>query len=152
MKKKTSPEMTVLMHEVKTNLKSMLNDVGELPQELWKEAVNNGLHPTGPQCWEYEWESQNPDADFKLRIMLPVATFGKPVSPAKFTLTKAPGITHLSNHHYGAWDNLKNTYAEIMAHVADKKMVPGNISREIYLNCDFEKPENCITEVQFQVQ
>ena len=33
-----------------------------------------------------------------------------------------------------------------------KSLVPAYISREIYINCDFENQENNITEVQLGVQ
>lgn len=151
MRKKTSPEMTVLFYELTTNLKNMLNDVDNIPVELLKAAVESNLHPAGAQCWEYTWESQNPEADFKLKIMVPVATNGNDYH-GKFKLEKVKGIKHLSEFHYGAWSHLKDTYAKIMAHMADNKLKPGNICRENYILCDFENPENCITEIQFQVQ
>ncbi len=47
MEKKTAPAMTVLAKEVRTTMKDMLKNVGDLPKEIVQEAVAAGLHPMG---------------------------------------------------------------------------------------------------------
>ncbi|MBI9068009.1 MAG: hypothetical protein JEZ09_12000 [Salinivirgaceae bacterium] len=53
MEKKTAPAMTVLSKEVRTTMKEMLQNIGDLPKEIFQEAVAARLHPTGPQYWIY---------------------------------------------------------------------------------------------------
>ncbi len=151
MKKTIAPAMTVLAIELKTNMQALANDVGTLPKEVFAEAINAGLHPVGPQYWIYEWESQDPTADFLLKISLPVATFGTQYSGTKFKLEQVEPFTHVSKIHKGAWENLKDTYGQIMEEMKTSNIQPGNISREVYINCNFDKLEDNITEVQFGV-
>lgn len=153
MKTKTAPAMTVLAKEMKTTMKNMLTDVGDIPQEIVKHAVNNGLHPSGPQYWIYEWNEENPtdDSEFKLTVTLPVATFGADYKATEFELKTLDTFKHISEIHLGAWDKLKDTYGKLMEEMGKQKLIPGKTCREIYINCDFEKPENNITEVQFEL-
>ena len=57
MKTKTAPSLTVISKEVRTTIKDMMQHVGDLPKEIFKVAVDAGLHPTGPQYWIYTRES-----------------------------------------------------------------------------------------------
>lgn len=151
MKKTIAPAMTVLATELKTNMQNLLNDVGEIPQQVYQEAVNNGLRPAGPQYWIYEWESQDPTADFNLKICIPVATFGNNYAGTKFKLEQIAPFNHLSEIHHGPWENMKETYGMILEEIQSTKLVPGKVSRELYINCDFENGENNITEIQFGI-
>lgn len=149
METKTAPAMTVLSCEIRTNLKSLVSDVGDLNKQIFVKAIENGFQPTGPQCWIYKWESIDPNADFQLRITLPVATFGKNMNDDVFSIQNEKPFYCVSTIHNGAFENLKDTYANIMEYMNSNSLVPGNICREYYLNCDFEQTENCVTEVQF---
>jgi len=151
MKKKKAPPLTVVVFEIRTNLKNLQNDVGDIPVQIIKSAVQQGMHPTGPQHWSYEWESQNPDSDFKLKIYLPVATFGNLLNNPIFKLEKLPSYRHVCKQHLGAYENLKDTYADLMNEMQKHNIAPGKTCREVYINCDFENPENNITEIQFEV-
>lgn len=153
MKTKTAPAMTVLAKEVKTTMKNMLTDVGEIPQDIFKHAINNGLHPAGPQYWIYEWNEENPgeESEFNLTVTLPVASFGMEYTANEFELRTLKPFKHISETHLGAWDRLKETYGKIMEEMGKQKLIPGKTCREIYVNCDFENPDNNITEVQFEL-
>lgn len=153
METKIAPAMQVLAKEVKTNIKTLVQDVGEIPKEIFKNAIQNGLHPAGPKYWLYEWTNNNPseDAEFNLIICLPVATFGVKYENNDFELKALSAYKHVSEMHFGAWENLKKTYGKLMGEIQKQRMVPGNSCREIYINCDFENPENNIPEVQFEI-
>jgi effector-binding domain-containing protein len=153
MKQKTAPAMTVLAYELKTTMNNLINDVGTIPKEIFKSAVDNGLHPAGPQYWIYSWENGNadPEAEFKLSICLPVATFGTTYNQNKFQLLNLDAFKHVSMEHLGSWADLKVTYGKLMNEMQIQQLVPGSTCREIYINCDFEHLDRNITEVQFEI-
>lgn len=151
MEAKKSPAMTVLSYELKTKMASLIDDVGTKNVELFKEAIKLGLHPTGPQYWLYTWNSRNPEDEFTLKLAIPVTSFGNSVNSENFTFEKIEGIQHVSSIHNGSWENLKDSYGKLMEEMTLKKGTPGMNCREVYINCDFEHPENNITEIQFEI-
>lgn len=153
METKIAPAMQVLSKEFTTTMKRFIEDVGEIPKDIFKSAIENQLHPCGPQYWLYEWNDETPgeDAKFKLTICLPVATFGCTYNAKDFELINLKPFTHIADIHFGSWDNLKDTYGKIMGEIKEQNLVPGKTCREIYINCDFENPINNITEVQFEL-
>ena len=50
--------------------------------------------------------------------------------------------------HCGAWMEMGRTYQVMMEEIAKKSMGFTGVSREIYINCDFENQQNCVTELQ----
>ena len=151
MKKVTAPSMTVISKDVRTTFKDLMKNIEDFPQEIVKEAVKSGLHPTGPQCWVYTWESCDMEAEFNLKICLPVATFGNSFSSNKFKLEKLEEYNHVKKTHLGSWENLKDSYEILTEEMKAENVSPGQSCRELYINCDFETPANNITEIQFQV-
>ncbi|MDQ2177864.1 GyrI-like domain-containing protein [Marinifilum sp. D714] len=151
MKKVTAPAMMVLSKVVRTTLEDLMKNIEDFPKEIVQEAVNAGLHPSGPQYWIYKWETCVTLEEFELKICLPVATFGNSFSSEKFKLEKLEEYVHVKKTHLGAWDQLKESYEVLMKEMEEAKLVPGQTCREIYINCDFENPSNNITEIQFQV-
>lgn len=143
--------MTVLSYELKTSLKSLDKDVGDLPKEIYNEAAKAKLIPAGPQYWIYKWESHDPDAEFNLKIALPVALLGNSYKGTLFKLENLDSYKCLSVEHLGAWENLKESYSKIMDTIKKDGLIPGSTSREVYVNCDFENIENNITEIQFEL-
>jgi len=148
MIKKTAPEMTVLVHEGRTSLKNLLEYIGDIPKRIIIEAVNQGIHPTGPQYWIYEGADENPETEFTLKICVPVATFGAPFKDGEFKLEKLPAYECLATEHKGDWKELGNTYNQLMGYMQQEQLASNGTCREVYINCDFEKPSNNITEVQ----
>ena len=150
MEKKTAPAMTVLSKVVRTTLEDLIKNIEDFPREIVQEAVKAGLHPSGPQYWIYKWETCVTVEEFELKICLPVSTFGKSYASDKFQLEKLDEYVHVKKTHLGSWDNLKESYEVIVEEMKTGNIEPGKSCRELYINCDFETPENNITEIQFQ--
>jgi effector-binding domain-containing protein len=151
MEKKTAPAMTVLSKTVRTTFNDLEKNIEDFPKEIVIEAVKAGLHPSGPQCWIYTWESCDMEAEFELKICLPVATFGNSFTSEKFKFEKLDRYTHVNKTHLGSWDNLKDSYEVLTEEMKAENVAPGQSCRELYINCDFEDTSNNITEIQFQV-
>lgn len=149
---KKAPPMQVISFGLRTNLKRLKQDVGSIGQDIVKEAVSSGFHPSGPQYWIYTWESLDPLADFNLKIVLPVSTFGLSYQGTQFQLEQLFFFKHVAKTHYGSWENLKDSYGDLMQITLNRGLQPTNQCREVYIHCDFEHPDNNITEIQFGIQ
>jgi effector-binding domain-containing protein len=151
MEKQTAPAMTVVSKEIRTTFKDLMKDIEDFPQAIVKEAVQAGLHPAGPQCWIYTWETCDMEAEFNLKICLPVATFGNSFKSEKFKLEKLEEYVHVKKTHLGAWDKLRDSYETITEEMKTCNLEAKKSCRELYINCDFDNLANNITEIQFQV-
>ncbi|WP_421919405.1 hypothetical protein [Marinifilum sp.] len=152
MKRVTAPEMTVISKDVRTTFKDLMKNIEDFPKQIVTEAVKAGLHPTGPQCWVYTWESCDMEAEFNLKICLPVATFGKSFSSNKFKLEKLEKYNHVKKTHLGSWEKLMDSYEILTEEMKAENVTAEQSCRELYINCDFDNPANNITEIQFQVK
>ena len=151
MNKVTAPAMTVVSKVVRTTFENLKKNIENFPKEIVQEAVEAGLHPTGPQYWIYKWETCVIVEEFELKICLPVATFGNSFTSDKFKLETLEEYVHVKKTHLGAWDQLKESYEELVEEMKTGNIESGKTCRELYLNCDFETLANNITEIQFQV-
>ncbi len=151
MNKVTAPAMTVVSKVVRTTFENLKKNIENFPKEIVQEAVEAGFHPTGPQYWIYKWETCVTVEEFELKICLPVATFGNSFTSDKFKLETLEEYVHVKKTHLGAWDQLKESYEELVEEMKTGNIESGKTCRELYLNCDFETLANNITEIQFQV-
>jgi effector-binding domain-containing protein len=142
------PAMTVLSHTVKTNMKDLEKHLN-IPEELYREAVESGMRVTGCNYWIYSDYSEDMSSDFTLEMVLPVMTKGK--KNKKFQLKKLPPYKCVTHLHHGSWTEFKDVYPEFMQRIMSSGMKIGKSNREMYINCDFEKQDNCITEIQFEI-
>ena len=150
MEKKTVQKTTVLCISLNTNLKTMMTDTKNLPNELVEKALELQLEISGPQIWVYDGADGNQNTPFELTLAIPVGkTTGK---PGKFRFAEFPEMNCISEIHKGPWANLGETYMKLMPAIMQKGLSYTGISREVYHVCDFENPENCITEIQIEVQ
>jgi effector-binding domain-containing protein len=150
MEKKTVQKVSVLCISIDTKIVSLLKDAGNLPNELVEKAMELGLEITGPQIWVYDGCDENPNTPFELTIAVPVAKAAG--DPGKFRYAEFPEMNCISEIHKGPWSQLGETYQKLMPAIMQKGYVYTGISREVYLLCDFENQENCITEIQIEVK
>lgn len=149
MEKKTVQKTNVLCYSINTSLKSMMNDTGNLPNELVEKAFELGLEIDGPQIWVYDGADGNPNTPFELTISIPVKKIMG--DPGKFRFGEFPEMNCISEIHKGPWAKLGETYHKLMPAIAQQGLTFTGITREIYHVCDFENQENCITEIQIEI-
>jgi len=150
MEKKTLQKTTVLCYTLETSLKAMMDDTGTLPTELIEKATELRLEIAGPQIWVYDGSDGNPNTKFELTIAIPVS---KPNGdPGKFRFAEFPEFKCISEIHKGSWARLGETYQKLMPAIMQQGLSYTGISREVYQICDFEEPENCITEIQIGIK
>jgi effector-binding domain-containing protein len=150
MEKKTVQKTTVLCISLNSTLKTMMNDTGNLPNELVEKALELKADIAGPQIWVYDGADGNPNTPFELTISLPVGkTTGE---PGKFRFAEFPEFNSISEIHKGPWAKLGETYHKLMPAVAQQGLTFTGMTREIYKVVDFEHQENCVTEIQIEVK
>ena len=150
MEKKTIEKTTVICYSLKTSLKAMTTDVGNLPNELQDKIVQLKLEIAGPQIWVYEGSDGNPNTKFELTIAIPVNKISG--DPGKYRFAEFPEFKCISEIHKGSWARLGTTYQKLMPAIMQQGYSFTGTSREVYTVCDFEKPENCITEIQIEIK
>lgn len=150
MEKKKVEKTTVLMYSLQSSLASMTQDVGDIPNELMAKAQQLGLEITGSQLWQYVGSDGQPNTKFKLDICIPVKEAKG--DAGKFKFVTLPEFNCISEVHKGTWSTLGNVYQRIIGEITRKSIPFTGISREIYITCDFVNQENCVTEVQVEIQ
>ena len=150
MEKKNVEKTTVLMYSLQSTLASMSQDVGDIPNELMMKAKELGLEIAGPQLWQYIGSDGQPNTKFKLDICIPVKAVKG--DPGKFKFTTLPEFKCISEIHKGPYSQLGNVYQKIMGEISRKSIPITGTSREVYIVCNFQNQENCVTEVQMEIQ
>lgn len=150
MEKKTVQKTTVICYTLNTSLKSMMTDIGNLPDELVAKAAELKLEITGPQIWVYEGSDGNPTTKLELTIAIPVNKING--DPGKYRFAEFPEFKCVSEIHNGSWAKLGETYQKLMPAIMQQGLSYTGTSREIYKVCDMENQENCITEIQIEIK
>lgn len=145
MEIKTHPTVTVLYGSFRTTLNTLHQYIGTTIKDLQVEAVNQQVLVSGPVYWIYRGADGKPDTEFTLEIALPIQ--GKIVSD-KFKVKELPAFKALVHEHLGTWDGLAGVYGQLFKYIDDRRIPINDECREIYVNIDFENPENNITSVQ----
>jgi effector-binding domain-containing protein len=146
---KTIKPITFLFHRTETMLADLINHV-PVGQQLFKEAVDKNLDIAGPVHWHYfgfEGEQQKP---FTLEIALPVRN-AIPDYDGPFHFKRTENFMCACLTHEGRWDEIPKSYDVLMAFIAKQGRTAQTISREIYVQADFDNQEANVTEIQIGV-
>lgn len=149
MELKTISPILAACKTVKTNLINLGNYVQVIPEKMMTDIAIQGIDVTGAQVWEYFGCDGNPEQEFTLKIAIPVLKSGKNTDNISFeNLESYKCLTHT---HKGPWSDFKDVYCTLIAELNQKGYKMNGYTREVYLHCDFEKQENCVTEIQIGI-
>lgn len=146
MEIKTISPVPVLAFTTKTTLASLHSYVGNVATDLYKEALEQGLLPSGPITWLYYGADGNAATEFILEIALPVQGISK--GESTFLYKNLPSFYCASFMHYGDWNKMPDTYKKIMTTLTVNGSTPSGVTREQYVYFDFQDASNNITEIQ----
>lgn len=135
----------VYFKSFETTLKNLGVYVQNTPTEMYENLEKYGIQPTGHQIWSYYGGDGNPDTKFTLEIAIPVS---KLVSIEGMDFKELPEFKCASLIHKGPWHNLKNSYGALISEIYKSENSLASVCREVYIKCDFDNPENNITEIQ----
>ena len=141
---KTHPPLTVLYSTHQTTIQQLNQFVGTVMKDLYAEATSNTI-VSGPVYWIYYGMDGKQETLFTLEIALPIQG---PYQSSKFSVKELPPFKTVAHIHEGAWEQLHTTYDQMMQHIEANKIPIKDECRELYLNIDFQTPQNNITEVQ----
>lgn len=142
--------MLVCGIKLRATLKTIHEHVVCAPDGLMKELVSQGINPVGNQIWQYIGCDGNPEKEFDLLICIPVEQQGQDRNGYEFFTIGSFKCT--SALHKGSWNDLGTAYGALMAEIGAQGLCMTDTSREVYHCCDFENPENCLTEIQMGVR
>jgi hypothetical protein len=149
MEIKELSKVFVYHKQITTTLKDIYQFVGNTPAKVAEEAVKNRYKIIGPQIWNYVGVDGNPDSKFIVDICFPVEGDFDSNNPGTKYLDGYKSACYLLK---GPWSELSNAYSVLIGEMVVQGLKPSNTCREVYHLCDFENPENCITEIQLGIQ
>ncbi len=154
MEIKETNAIEVFAYEMKTTLKTMVNEVGDIPGVLMTELGKQGINPTGPQIWSYESISGecvgNPDEEILVGINIPVEKKGSDVGSYKFK--NLLSYKFVQKTHKGPYSKFPEFYGKFIDDIDKEGLELEGSARECYINCDFENQDNCITDIQIAIK
>jgi len=139
-----------LYFRAETQLSELVNFI-PVAKELFKEAVDNNLHVTGPVHWHYFGFSGDESKPFTLEVSLPVSDVIAEYD-GNFHFKRTEPFRCVALTHEGGWDSIPASYSKIMQFIAGEHLEPNVNHREIYVNVDFKDPDANVTEIQFGVK
>ncbi len=149
MEIKTIQPVLVLSRTLKTTLKTLAEDIGNLPAAMSVMISEAGSTISGPQIWIYHCNDGNPESEIQLEITFPINKTFK--TDNQFVCKELPEFRCISAFNNGPWNEVGKTYEHLMSELAKNDLIPTFVSREVYIHCDFENQANCITEVQLGI-
>lgn len=120
-------------------------------QQLFREAVKQQLNITGPVHWHYYGFTGDESKPFTLEIALPVADVPHDYD-GEFHFKRTEAFKCATMEHEGAWNLMPQSYGKLLQYIADNKLTPQAVNREIYVNVDFQHPDANAVEIQIGVQ
>lgn len=136
--------------KIRTTMSQITEHVGVKPEALMNEIAAQGIEPAGPQIWYYTGcDGSSADAEFDLLISIPVTREG--INQNGYHFETLPEYRCISVLHKGAWSDLPAAYEQLVPEILKAGFTLAGTSREVYLNCDFENQQNCVTEIQMEV-
>jgi effector-binding domain-containing protein len=135
-----------LYFRAEARVDQLLNFV-PVAKDLFKEAVDYNLHVTGPIHWHYFGFSSNPLESFTLEISLPVSDVVAGYD-GNFHFKRTEPFPCVALTHEGGWDRLSGSYSKIMEFMESEHLETSGMTREVYVNTDFNNPDGNITEIQ----
>jgi len=119
-------------------------------RDLFKEAVQQDLTITGPVHWHYFGFNGDETKPFTLEIALPVSGFPQEYD-GRFHFKRTEPFKCVSMIHEGNWYEIPKSYGMLMQFIAEHKLIPNAMNREVYVNADFIDPDANVTEIQLGV-
>ncbi len=138
-----------LFHRAEVKLNDLVSQI-PIAKELFKEAVRLDLHPSGPIHWHYFKFTGDPSTSFTLEVCLPVASVPNGYD-GNFHFKRTEEFKCVSLVHEGSWQEIPNSYGNIMQFIQQQKLQPGSVTRELYINADFHDLHANVTEIQMGV-
>ena len=133
-----------------TTIATILQDVGNLPEQMMTELAKNGVECTGPMVFEYKGVVDGDvHAKIQLKVICPVAKADSFLS--KFTWEEIPGIKALEEKYVGDMMSIgEKGYGKMMADAAQAQIEFTDSCREVYLN--WVSPESTENEILIQME
>ncbi len=143
---KKVPSMHLFCFSTEATLTELGKYVRVKAKEIYIEAIKNNLEITGPIYWVYYGMDGNPETKFKLDIGVPVQ-YANPTSDG-FSCKTIEKMDLATCIHEGSWSNLSKSYSSLISEIMETGSNLNGIAREVYINIDFDNPQNNIVEIQ----
>jgi len=150
LKPKTTEAVPVVSLTVKATLKTIMDDIGNLPDEIMQDCQQQEIEIMGPFIFEYRGADGNPETQFDLEMALPVKEGLNYQGKYKYK-TLAP-IECVEQRFTGPLSQLEEKgYGPLMNAMQEQGFAIKDTCREVYTKwVEPESPENII-ELQMAI-
>lgn len=143
---KTLPAINLFCFSTEATLAELQQYVRIKASEVYTQAQKDNLEITGPIYWVYYGMDGNPSTKFQLDI-------GVPVQESKactdgFCCKILDEMDYATCLHVGNWNGFPETYSTLVNQIIASGRMLNGLTREVYINIDFNNPENNLTEIQ----
>jgi len=149
MQVKEVKPINFIYYRTETKVDELINFI-PVAKEIYREAVKNDLHITGPVHWHYIGFTDDHQKTFTLEIALPVSEVLRDYD-GRFHFKRTQPFKCVSWIHEGAWNDLPLAYDKMIQFIHKHKLEPSAVTREIYVNSDFNTPDANVTEIQMGI-
>ncbi len=149
---KTKHPVNFLYHLEETTVQELYQFIErQVPLQVQKEAVKNGMWITGPVYWNYFGFTGDETKPFLLEIAVPVAEL-KDDYKGTFKQRRSETFKCITAIHEGDWLKMPETYGKMFEFIKANQLTPTGNNRELYINADFGSAEANITQVQIGIK
>lgn len=148
----TQPPICFLYHLEETTVNQLHTFIERgIPQKVQLDALQHGMRITGPVYWNYFGFTGDENKPFILEIAIPIDAL-KDDYTGMYKQRQSEAYQCIVATHEGDWMKIPETYGKVFAFAAEQGLTPSGHNRELYLNADFNKPQNNITQIQLGIK
>ena len=137
--------------EIRTTLKTLMPDVGNIPDRMMEEIEKLALTPTAPMIFEYTEVDGEPDTEIGLCIAVPI---NNPVKyEGEFTIGELSGIKCVETTYVGPIHDIgAKGHEPFIKELMEAGLKFTDRCREVYTKWEGPDAEDNITEIQMEIE
>jgi len=146
----TSNSVSIIAMPMRTTLARITDDVAQLPEKLAADLIPAGLLPTGPMMFLYDGLTADPNAEFDLRISLPLSIEDVSRYKGEYTASRLEPFHFVETVLHGDIAELgPKAYEPLLAEIHSAGLGMTGFAREVYQN--FVSPDSADNETRVQI-
>ncbi|OUS27364.1 hypothetical protein A9Q99_15290 [Gammaproteobacteria bacterium 45_16_T64] len=150
MKPQQSDAIPVISTKTRTTLKSLMQDIGNLPLDIEKDVEEGAVTQVGPMIFVYRGADGNPDTVFELEIAQPVES--TQTYKGKFDASSLEPITYIERRFTGSFVDIGSKgYEPLINDILKAGHAMAGQCREVYTHWVNPESDENITELQIAI-
>ncbi|MCG8312225.1 MAG: hypothetical protein MI976_03330 [Pseudomonadales bacterium] len=147
---KTTDALNVIAINTDATLDTIMEDIGNLPEQLMADIESQALVPAGPMIFVYSGCDGNPESQFQLSITQPVTNHAQ--YQGKYQASQLEPFKCVERSYHGSLHDIgPKGYEPFIAEIMQAGLQIKDECREIYTLYECQESEKNITEIQMGI-